>query len=150
EARAPVIDVGSSSVGQNINSDFVKRVPVASPDGKGGANRSFEAVAEVTPGAKQDYNGSGVSFAGSSSPENTYVIDGLSVSNPGFGVVGTPLSTEFVKETNVISGGYMPEYGRTMGGVLNVVTKSGSNEYHGGFFAYFTPGGLAGTPRTVS
>jgi hypothetical protein len=150
EARAPVIDVGSSSVGQNINSDFVKRVPVASPDGKGGANRSFEAVAEVTPGAKQDYNGSGVSFAGSSSPENNYVIDGLSVGNPGFGVVGTPLSTEFVKETNVISGGYMPEYGRTMGGVLNVVTKSGSNEYHGGFFSYFTPGGLAGTPKSVS
>jgi hypothetical protein len=150
EARPPVIDVGSSSVGQNINSDFVKRVPVAVPDGKGGANRSFEAVSEVTPGAKQDYNGSGVSFAGSSSPENNYIIDGLSVSNPGFGTIGTPLSTEFIKETNVISGGYMPEYGRTMGGVLNAVTKSGSNEFHGGAFAYYTPGGLAAPPRSVS
>ncbi len=149
-ARAPVIDVGSSSIGQNINSDFVKRVPVAAPDGKGGANRSFEAVAEVTPGAKQDYNGSGVSFAGSSSPENNYIIDGLSVNNPGTGLVGTPLSTEFVKETNIISGGYMPEYGRTMGGVLNVVTKSGSNEFHGGFFSYYSPGGLAATPKGVS
>src|SRR5262249_26850417 len=103
-----------------------------------------------TPGAKQDYNGSGVSFAGSSSPENNYVIDGLSVNNPGFGVVGTPLSTEFIKETNVISGGYMPEYGRTMGGVLNVVTKSGSNEFHGGFFTFYTPGALIPTPKSVS
>jgi hypothetical protein len=150
KVRPPVIDVGSSSIGQNINSDFVKRVPVAVPDGKGGANRSFEAVSEVTPGAKQDYNGSGVSFGGASSPENNYIIDGLSVSNPGFGIIGTPLSTEFIKETNVISGGYMPEYGRTMGGVLNAVTKSGSNEYHGGFFSYYTPGGLASTPKNVS
>ncbi len=150
EARAPVVDVGSSSIGQNITSDFVKRIPVASPDGKGGANRLFEAASEVVPGAKSDYNGSGISFAGASSPENNYVIDGLSVNNPGFGFVGTALSTEFVKETNVISGGYMPEYGRTMGGVLNVVTKSGSNEFHGGFFSYVAPGALQAPARSVS
>jgi hypothetical protein len=146
--RAPVIDVGSSSIGQNINSDFVKRVPVAAPDGKGGGNRSFEAVSDVTPGAKGD--AAGESFAGSSSPENNYIIDGLSVSNPGFGIVGTPLSTEFIKETNVISGGYMPEYGRTMGAVLNVVTNSGSNEFHGGFFSYYSPGSLTPSPRPVT
>jgi hypothetical protein len=150
EAHAPVIDVGSSSVGQNIDSDFVKRLPLAAPDGKGGANRSFEAVSEVTPGAKGDYNGSGISFGGSSAPENNYLVDGLSVSNPGFGNIGTPLSTEFIKETNVISGGYMPEYGRTMGGVLNAVTKSGSNEYHGGFFAYYSPGALSPPPKEVT
>jgi hypothetical protein len=149
QARPPIVDVGSSSVGTNITSDFVKRVPVAAPDGKGGASRSFEAVAEVTPGAKQDYNGSGMSFGGSSSPENNYVIDGLSVSNPGFGIIGTPLSTEFVKEINVVTGGYMPEYGRTMGGVLNVVTKSGSNDFHGGVFSYCTPGALQATPKNI-
>src|SRR4051794_25189581 len=43
--RAPVVDVGSSSVGGNITSEFTKRVPVASPNGKGGNSRSFEAVA---------------------------------------------------------------------------------------------------------
>jgi hypothetical protein len=149
-ARAPVVDVGSSSIGSNITQEFTRRVPVAAPDGKGGASRSFEAVAEVTPGAKQDYNGSGVSFAGSSSPENNYVVDGLSVSNPGFGIVGTPLSIEFVKETNVLTGGYMPEYGRTMGGVLNVVTKSGSNEFHGGGWVSYTPGALQATPKSVN
>ncbi len=75
------------------------------------------------------------------------MIDGLSVGNPGNGTIGTPLSTEFVKEVNVISGGYMPEYGRTTGGVLSAITKTGSNEFHGGAFSYYTPGSLAGTPR---
>ena len=52
------------------------------------------------------------------------------------------------EESNVISGGYLPEYGRTMGGVLNAVTKTGSNEFHGGAFSYWSPGGLASAPRT--
>ena len=45
---------------------------------------------------------------------------------------------------NVITGGYMPEYGRSTGGVLNAVTKSGSNEFHGSVFGNFTPGAFAG------
>jgi outer membrane receptor protein involved in Fe transport len=146
-ARAPTVDVGSSSTGSNITADFTRRVPVSTPGGKGSANRSFESVAEVTPGAQADQYG--VSIAGTSSPENGYMVDGLSVGNPSNGTIGTPLSSEFVKEVTVISGGYMPEYGRTMGGVLNAITKTGSNEFHGGVFSFYTPGGIAGTPRVV-
>jgi hypothetical protein len=143
-AKAPTVDVGSSSTGANITADFTRRVPVATPTSKGSANRSFESVAEVTPGASSDQYGTSIS--GTTSPENGYLVDGLSVGNPGNGLIGTPLSVEFVKEVNVISGGYLPEYGRTMGGVLNAITKTGSNEFHGGAFSYFSPGGLAGTP----
>jgi hypothetical protein len=143
--KAPTIDVGSSSVGATINQDFTRRVPTAAPTNKGSANRSFEAVAEVTPGANSDTYGT--SIAGTSSPENGYLVDGLSVGNPGNGTIGTPLSTEFIEETNVISGGYMPEYGRTTGGVLSANTKSGSNEFHGGAFSYWSPGGLSQTPK---
>jgi hypothetical protein len=141
-ARPPSVDVGSSSTGQNISSDFVRRIPVAAPGGKGGGSRSFEAVAETTPGAMADTYGTSIN--GTTSPENQYVLDGMSVNNPAFGVVGTPLSMEFIKEVNVISGGYMPEYGRATGGMLNVVTKSGSNEFHGGVFGYYSPGALEG------
>jgi hypothetical protein len=144
-ARAPTVDVGSSSTGTNITADFTRRVPVAAPQSKGAANRSFEAVAEVTPGAQSDRYG--VSFAGTSSPENGYMVDGMSVGNPSNGTIGTPLSSEFVKEVTVISGGYMPEYGRTMGGVLNAITKTGSNEFHGGVFSYYSPGAWAASPR---
>jgi hypothetical protein len=44
----------------------------------------------------------------------------------------------------------MPEYGRTMGGVLNAITKSGSNEFHGGVFSFYTPGALRGSTTPVS
>jgi hypothetical protein len=47
-----------------------------------------------------------------------------------------------------VSGGYMPEYGRSTGGTLSAVTKSGSNEFHGGVFSYYSPGALEGK-RTV-
>src|SRR5439155_3399214 len=114
-AKSPTVDVGSSSTGTNITADFMQRVPTSPPGGKGSASRSFESVAEVTPGAKSDAYG--VSISGASSPENGYVVDGLSVNNPGNGTIGTPLSSEFVKEVNVISCGYLSEYGRTTGGV---------------------------------
>jgi hypothetical protein len=143
--KSPTVDVGSSTVGATISKDFTRRVPTAAPTNKGSANRSFEAVAEVAPGANIDNYGT--SIAGTSSPENGYLVDGLSVGNPGFGTIGTPLSTEFIEETNVITGGYMPEYGRTTGGVLSANTKTGSNEFHGGAFSYLSPGSLAQTPN---
>jgi hypothetical protein len=146
-ADAPTIDVGSSSTGSNIDTEFTRRIPLAPPSGKGAGSRTFESVAEVTPGAKTDTYG--LSVSGASSLENGYQVDGHSVSNPGFGMIGTGLSSEFLKEVNVISGGYLPEYGRTMGGVLNAVTKSGSNEFHGGVFSFYTPGALQGSSTPV-
>ena len=141
-AQAPTVDVGSSSTGAALNKDFTRRIPLASPGGKGGASRSFEAVAAATPGASSDRMG--VSISGASSPENAYVIDGLSVNNPGIGSIGSPLSSEFVDEINVISAGYLPEFGRSTGGTISATTKSGSDEFHGGAFMYFSPGALEG------
>ena len=114
--RAPTVDVGSSSVGQSITQDFTRRIAVSPPTGKGAATRSFESLAATAPGAQADEYGT--SIAGTSSPENQYVIDGLSVNDPAYGIVGTPLSMEFIKEVNVVTGGYMPEFGRATGGVL--------------------------------
>ena len=146
-ARPPTVDVGSSTTSTSISSDFTRRIPVSRPGGKGAASRSFESVAEVAPGARSDSYGTSIS--GTTSPENQYMLDGMSVNNPAFGIVGTPLSVEFVKEVNVISGGYMPEYGRATGGVLSVVTKSGSNEFHGSVFGFYTPGALEGRKALV-
>ncbi|MCC6554937.1 MAG: TonB-dependent receptor [Polyangiaceae bacterium] len=146
--KAPTVDVGSSAVAQNINQDFTRRIAVANPSAaKGGAERSFEAIAETAPGAKADNYGTSIN--GTTSPENQYVIDGLSVNDPAYGVVGTPLSVEFVKEVNVVSGGYMPEYGRSTGGVLDVVTKSGGNDFHGSVFFNITPGAFEGEREIV-
>ncbi|MBZ4421195.1 TonB-dependent receptor [Myxococcus sp. RHSTA-1-4] len=143
----PTIDVGSTTTGVNVDQEFIKRIAVARPGGKGGAARSFESLAELAPGAQTDQYG--VSINGATSPENGYVVDGLSTNDPAYGVNASPLSIEFVQDVNIITGGYMPEFGRSTGGVVNAVTRSGSNEFHGSVFANWTPGTLEGDRKLV-
>jgi outer membrane receptor protein involved in Fe transport len=144
---APTIDVGSTTMGINVDQDFIQRIAVNRPGGKSGSARSFESLAELAPGAQEDIFG--VSINGATSPENGYVVDGLSTNDPAFGVNASPLSVEFVQDVNVITGGYMPEYGRSTGGVINAVTKSGSSEFHGSVYGTLTPGVLEGTRAQV-
>jgi hypothetical protein len=139
---SPTVDVGSASIGLSVDKEMARRVPIALPTGKGGANRSFEAVAEATPGARNDTFGT--SIAGTTSPENKYYVDGMSVNDPAFGLNGAGLSIEFVEEVRVEAGGYLPEYGRATGGIVNAVTKSGSNEFHGSVYMNYSPGQLFG------
>ncbi|HZW90125.1 MAG TPA: TonB-dependent receptor, partial [Myxococcaceae bacterium] len=144
----PTVDVGSSTVGNTVNQEFMRNIAISRPGGLGGATRSFDSLATVAPQANADIYGVGIS--GATSPENQYLIDGLSVNNPAYGVLGTQLSAEFVDEVNVITGGYMPEYGRTTGGTVSAVVKSGGNEFHGSVFGTFTPGSLAGAPGNIA
>src|SRR5215813_10906807 len=144
----PTIDVGSTQTGTSINQSFVQNLALARAGGLGGSTRSFEAIALTAPQANQDLYGVGLN--GATSPENVYLIDGLSVNDPAYGVNGSPLSVEFLDEVNVITGGYMPEYGRTSGGAISAVTKSGGNEFHGSIFGTWTPGSLQGSPATVT
>jgi Carboxypeptidase regulatory-like domain/TonB dependent receptor len=141
----PTIDVGSSTVGTLINQDFVRNLALSPPGGLGGANRSFDSVAAIAPQVNNDVYGVGIN--GATSPENQYLVDGLSVNDPAFGVLGSRLTIEFIDELNVITGGYMPEYGRTTGGTLSAITKSGGNEFHGSVWGTFAPGVLTGRSR---
>jgi len=143
-AAAPVIDVGSSGTGVHRGQDFLGRIPLSPPGSKGAVTRSFESLAEVAPGGGMDRYGAAI--GGATSPENHYLIDGLSVNDPGFGVLGTPLSMAFIKEVNVLTGGHLPEYGRATGGHFDVMTKTGGNQLHGSVFTGFSPGLFEG-PR---
>jgi hypothetical protein len=146
-ARAPSLDAAHGTTGVRLGQPLYRALPLVRPDAKGGAARSFEAAAALAPGAHADAYG--VSFGGSSSPENRYVIDGLSVNDPALGVVGTPLSMELVQEVHVVDGGFLPEHGRASGALVEVVTKSGSNALHGSVFGGFTPGSLDGSRATL-
>jgi hypothetical protein len=142
DVPAPTVDVGSSTTGLSLDGQTARRVPIVAPIARGGAARSFEAVAEAAPGARSDLYGTGL--AGTTSPENRYQIDGLTVNDPSVGLGGTPLSVEFLEAVHVETGGFMPEHGRSTGGNIHAVTKSGSNDFHGGVWAYYTPGELEG------
>jgi outer membrane receptor protein involved in Fe transport len=78
------------------------------------------------------------SVAGSSGPENNYILDGVNTTDPAFGGSGANLPFEFVQEVEVKTGAFGAEYGLATGGIFNVVTKSGSNEFRGDVFAYYT------------
>ncbi len=148
-AQNPTVDVASSNTGLSISNDFARRVPVVRPgSATGGAVRSFEAVAQATPQATADTYGTSIN--GTTSPENNYAIDGLSRGNAGFGVNGARLSIEFVREVNVLTGGYMPEYGAAGGGIISATTKTGTNEFHGGAWIFASPGSVEGQRKRIN
>jgi len=103
--------------------DLFERIPL---------RRDFYAVARVAPGTTEDTVGTIV--YGSSSAENQYIIDGLNTTGVEVGDKGKTLNFDFVQEVEVKTGGLPAEYGRMTGGVLNVITKSGSNLFKGSGF----------------
>ena len=127
---APAVNIGSAEAGTIVTREFLANIPLAS--------RSYEQAAVVAPTAQRDQYG--VSFAGATSPENNYIIDGLRVSDPAVGTLGTNLLTNFVDQLDVKVGSFMPEYGYSSAGIINTVTKSGGNEFHGSIWGNLTPG----------
>jgi hypothetical protein len=83
-----------------------------------------------------------VSVGGASVGENSYQINGLNITNFRTGVGSSWVPFEFVDEVQVKTGGYEAEFGRSTGGVVNMVTKSGTNSFHGSLSAFFEPESL--------
>jgi outer membrane receptor for ferrienterochelin and colicin len=119
------VDVKSTESATNITREDLERLPV---------ERDILSVALLAPGlTKGDGDlGTGVSFGGSSIAENTVYINGLNVTDfyNRVGFSSAPYS--FYKEFQVKTGGYSVEFGRTTGGVINAVTRSGTNEFEYG------------------
>ncbi len=126
---APVVNIGTAEAGTIVSKEFLSSIPTA---------RTYENVATIAPTAQRDFYG--ISFAGASSPENNYIIDGLRVSDPALGTLGTNLLTNFVDQLDIKVGSFMPEFGYSSAGIINTVTKSGGNEFHGSIWGNLTPG----------
>ncbi|MFL5294415.1 MAG: carboxypeptidase regulatory-like domain-containing protein [Myxococcales bacterium] len=131
-AQRPSISVTTTQQGGSISKEQMVLVPY----GRNG--RTFDQVATSIPGVQPDANG-GIQMNGSGGPEQNYIIDGVNVSDPAFGTLGTTLIQDFVQEVDIKTGGYQAEYGRATGGIINVVTKSGGNEFHGSVFVNWSP-----------
>ena len=92
------------------------------------------------------------SIAGGSGLENSYVVDGVNITNGGYGALGSysivfgslgnGMPFDFIQQAQVKTGGYQAEYGQSSGGVVNVITKSGTNKLRGSLFGYLRPEGL--------
>ncbi|HET8724558.1 MAG TPA: TonB-dependent receptor, partial [Anaeromyxobacteraceae bacterium] len=128
-AVAPAVNVGSAEQGAVVSREFLATIPTT---------RDYEGTVLIAPTAFRDQGG--ISLGGSTSPENNYILDGLRVGDPSYNYVGTNLLTNFVDQVDVKTGGFMPEYGYSSGGVVNTLIKSGSNEFHGSIWGNLTPG----------
>lgn len=116
------IDVRQSGTAVSIAREQIELIP---------RGRDFSDVVAQAPGANNETFLGGISIDGASGSENRYVIDGIDTTNPDSGVQGQELRADFVEEVQVKSAGYDAEYGGSVGGVINVVTKSGTNEFQG-------------------
>jgi hypothetical protein len=96
--------------------------------------RNFTDVVAFAAGTTEEHQGGGIMVDGATGLENRFVIDGLDTTDPQIGDSAIPMRADFMEEIQVKSAGYMAEYGGAMGGVINAVTKSGTNEFHGSVF----------------
>ncbi len=126
-ADQPTIDTSSTTIGDNIGEEVFTKLP---------RGRRLSAIMELAPGVStQDVDGS-FRVNGASGPENQYIIDGVNTTSIELGGESANLNFDFIQEVQVKTGGYNAEFGRATGGILNVITKSGGNEFEGSVYAY--------------
>src|SRR5215471_3959962 len=151
-AEAVTVDTASTASGSNLSDTFYSKVPTP---------RNVSGLFYVAPGVA-DSGGSGranPSISGGSGLENLYVADGVNITDPAFGglgiftrqygSVGSGINLSFIKEVQVKTGGFEPQYGVSTGGVVQIVTKSGSEHFHGALGAFYAPTETAATPKNV-
>src|SRR5207248_8172733 len=138
-ANTGAIDVDTTTAGSNVGADQFLNFPTT---------RSVQGLYNIAPAVTRsglrDASGRDrdPSVAGSSGPENNYILDGVNTTDPAFGGSGANLPFEFVQEVEIKTGAYGAEYGKATGGIFNVITKSGGNKISGDAFGYFTTKGL--------
>jgi Carboxypeptidase regulatory-like domain/TonB-dependent Receptor Plug Domain len=125
---APIVDVTQSKVQTIVTEDVLVNVP------KG---RSFQSVIQFAPGARSEPLQGGYQIDGASNSENSYLVEGQETANVITGQTDTNVPMEFIQEVQIKSSGFEAEYGGALGGVVNVVQKRGSNQWHGSVFTYY-------------
>jgi len=117
EESAKTIDTESASRGSTLTKDFLSRIP---------SGRSYQAAvgqaAGVTGGGGGNPNSGGAAYN-----ENTILLDGVNTTDPVTGTFSLNFNFDAIEEIQVITGGFDPEYGSSLGAVFSIVTKSGGN-----------------------
>src|SRR5580692_5618285 len=152
--QAPQIDVTTNVTTTNVTEDVIDNIP---------HGRSFQSVIQFAPSARNEplmgnnsaggYGGNGTggsspgstahggnygfSVAGGSDSENSYLVEGQETANLIGGYSHTSVPFDFIQEVEIKNSGVQAEYGGALGGVVNVIMKKGSNQYHGSVFAQF-------------
>ena len=144
------IDQGRTETSSNLNDQLFSNIPV---------QRAVSSLFYLAPGATDSLGGGrdNPSISGGSALDNLYVADGVSITDSAFGgigtfsrsygALGTGINTSFIKEVQVKTAGFEPQYGQSQGGIVNIVTQSGSNEYHGSIYGFASPRSFEATRK---
>jgi len=137
---APLIDVRSTTKGMTITKQMFEVLP---------RGRNFDTLVTAVPGVNSEPWLGGISVDGASAAENMVYIDGTDITRNDVGLPRIGAAFEFADEIQVVASGYNAEYGGALGGVINVVTRQGGNEYHGEIIGFYNSHWMRGTERDI-
>ncbi|MGH9941466.1 MAG: carboxypeptidase regulatory-like domain-containing protein [Pyrinomonadaceae bacterium] len=132
-AETPVVNTDTSGKGEVITARQVQDLPLN--------GRNFTDLALLTPGVyrrpSEDDQGEGLATAGTRTDASNFILDGINNRSDRNANVGVSTSVDSIREFKVETSTYSAEQGRTAGAQVNVVSKSGTNEFNGSLFEYF-------------
>jgi hypothetical protein len=146
-SEAPEVQLATSSLGSEVNETTVRELPLNGRDWTQLATLQAGVVSDaaIQPPATSEARGlrgygTQLSIDGGRPEQNSYRIDGINVndyanSGPG-SVLGSTLGVDAIQEFSVLTSNYTSEYGRTSGGVVNAITKYGTNAFHGDVYEF--------------
>ena len=135
-AQVPIVQTTTSALESRLDRETIDLLPLI--------GRDYESLLRLAPGAQSS---NGVSFMGSRGRSNQFNVDGIDNSEDISGYSRQSLALDSVQEVQVLVTGFKAEYGQASGGVVNVVTRSGTNDMHGsGFFLFRDQRTMARSP----
>ncbi len=136
--ESPLIDVKQNASFATIQKDTLDRIP------KG---RDFQSVLKQAPGSQDESRSGGIQVDGASGSENRFVVDGMDTTDLKSGTQTKTMLLDFVQEVQVKSSGYNAEFGGATGGVVSVISKSGTNQFRGQIGTYYSGSDFYGAKR---
>ena len=127
-AETPVVDPTQVNTEQIFDLFYLQNAAI------GARNRAYQTMLRQVPGVTGDYN---PNVLGSTHTENAYFFDGQDTTEPLTSTWGILYNYDSIAEMELVTSGYEAEFGRATGGIVNVITKSGGNQFNGTFDARF-------------
>ncbi len=140
QSNAPILETTKNTVGTIISNDDVDDLP--------SVERDFSSLARLAPGVTPGVGGNGdsLSMNGQRGFSNGFFIDGATAEWQYYGKQSSTMVQDWIQEFQVMTSSFSAEFGTAAGGILNVITRSGTNQYHGRAYGFFRDAKLDSAP----